>query len=86
MIAIVKSNFNQEVTDALLKGCIDCLNEKSTPFELFEVPGAVETVGFSNKLVATKKLNSSSFLFLGLKLIYFNVIIIYVNFRIYYMI
>jgi 6,7-dimethyl-8-ribityllumazine synthase len=55
MIAIVKSNFNQEVTDALLKGCIDCLNEKSTPFELFEVPGAVETVGFSNKLVATKK-------------------------------
>ena len=55
MIAIVKSNFNQEVTDALLKGCIDCLIEASTPFELFEVPGAVETVGFSNKLVGSKK-------------------------------
>jgi len=55
MIAVVKSNFNQEVTDALLKGCVDCLNETSTAFELFEVPGAVETVGFSTKLVATKK-------------------------------
>ncbi|MEY3560794.1 MAG: 6,7-dimethyl-8-ribityllumazine synthase [Bacteroidota bacterium] len=55
MIAIVKSNFNQEVTDALLTGCVDCLNETSTAFELFEVPGAVETVGFSNKLVAAKK-------------------------------
>lgn len=55
MIAVVKSNFNQEITDALLKGCIDYLKERSTTFELFEVPGAVETVGFSTKLVATKK-------------------------------
>lgn len=55
MIAIVKSNFNQEITDALLKACIDCLEEKLISFQLFQVPGAVETVGFSNKLIATKK-------------------------------
>ena len=55
MIAIVKSNFNQEITDALLKGCIDYLEEKLISFELFQVPGAVETVGLSNKLIATNK-------------------------------
>jgi 6,7-dimethyl-8-ribityllumazine synthase len=55
MIAIVKSNFNQEITDALLKACIDCLEEKLISFQLFQVPGAVETVGLSNKLIATNK-------------------------------
>lgn len=53
MIAIVKADFNQEITGPLLKGCIDYLKEHQAPFELWEVPGAVETVALSKKLMDT---------------------------------
>jgi 6,7-dimethyl-8-ribityllumazine synthase len=53
MIAIVKADFNQEITGPLLKGCVDYLKEQHAPYELWEVPGAVETVALSKKLMDT---------------------------------
>lgn len=53
MIAIVKADFNQEITGPLLKGCIDSLKERKANYELWEVPGAVETVALSKKLMDT---------------------------------
>jgi 6,7-dimethyl-8-ribityllumazine synthase len=55
MIAIIKSNFNKEVTDALQLGCVTALKQAETPYVIFEVPGAVETVGFTKKLLSTQK-------------------------------
>ncbi len=51
MIAIVKANFNQEITDKLLAGCVRALEERSVPYKVFVVPGAVETVGLTRQLL-----------------------------------
>ena len=58
MIAIVKANFNAHITDLLLAGCVETLENKNQHFELFECAGAVETVVFSNKLIQAKKYDS----------------------------
>ena len=58
MIAIIKSQFNSYITDLLEAGCTNYLTEHQLPFTLFECPGAVETVVYANKLIATKKYKS----------------------------
>lgn len=58
MIAIVKAQFNSEITDLLEAGCTDYLNEQNIPFTVFECPGAVETVVYTTKLLATGKYQS----------------------------
>jgi 6,7-dimethyl-8-ribityllumazine synthase len=55
MIAIVKAQFNSEITDLLEVGCTDYLTEQNFPFTVFECPGAVETVVYTTKLLATGK-------------------------------
>jgi len=53
MIAIIKAQFNIEITDLLEKGCTAYLVEQEIPFTIFECPGAVETVVYANKLIQT---------------------------------
>ena len=53
MIAIVKANFNQEITDKLLNGCTAELDGRTIPYKVFVVPGAVETVGITRQLLDT---------------------------------
>ena len=55
MIALVKSEFNAEITNLLEKGCIDYLTGKNTPFVVYTCPGAVETVSYCTNLLHTKK-------------------------------
>jgi len=55
MIAIVKAQFNSHITDLLAAGCTDYLTEQQMPIELFNCPGAVETVVYANKLIHTGK-------------------------------
>ena len=58
MIAIIKAQFNPEITNLLEKGCVDYLTQEKRPFALFECPGAVETVVYANKLISTGKYKS----------------------------
>lgn len=58
MVAIVKAQFNIEITDLLQHGCIEYLQEKNIPFDAFECPGAVETVVYASKLISTGKYKS----------------------------
>jgi 6,7-dimethyl-8-ribityllumazine synthase len=51
MIAIVKSDFNTEITALLLQGCEDQLKILGKPFKTFTCPGAVETVAYSKFLI-----------------------------------
>jgi 6,7-dimethyl-8-ribityllumazine synthase len=53
MIAIVKSNFNQPITDALLTSCKQTLESNGVDYKVFEVPGAIETVGTSKRLLSS---------------------------------
>lgn len=55
MIAVVHSKFNSEITDQLLKGCTDALTEKNVFFKVFSCPGAVETVGYTKKIISSLK-------------------------------
>ena len=55
MRAIVKAQFNSEITDLLEAGCTDYLKEQNVPFKVFECPGAVETVVYTSRLLATYK-------------------------------
>ena len=55
MIAVVQATFNSEITDLLTTGCINQLNATQTPYVLVQCPGAVELVGYSKKLMDTKK-------------------------------
>lgn len=57
MIAIVKANFNIEITDLLLEGCVNHLREEHKEFDLFECPGVVETVIYTKKLISLQKYN-----------------------------
>ena len=47
MIAIIKADFNIEITDLLEKGCATYLTEQQLPFTIFNCPGAIETVVLS---------------------------------------
>ena len=58
MIAIIKSQFNPEITNLLELGCTNYLVEQELPFTIFECPGAVETVVYANKLIHTGKFKS----------------------------
>lgn len=51
MIAIVKAQFNQVITDLLAAGCTQFLDEKNIEYKLFECPGAVETIVYTKKLI-----------------------------------
>ena len=51
MIAIVKSDFNTEITALLLQGCEDQLTTLGKKFKTFTCPGAVETVAYSKFLI-----------------------------------
>lgn len=51
MIAIVKSDFNTEITALLLQGCEDQLTTLGKEFKTFTCPGAVETVAYSKFLI-----------------------------------
>jgi len=51
MIAIVKSNFNKLITDALLNGCVLSLKDSGIVYKVVEVPGAIETVGITKMLM-----------------------------------
>jgi 6,7-dimethyl-8-ribityllumazine synthase len=53
MIAIVKSNFNQPITVALLASCKQTLESNGVDYKVFEVPGAIETVGTSKRLLSS---------------------------------
>jgi 6,7-dimethyl-8-ribityllumazine synthase len=55
MIAVIRSRFNEEITQMLLNGCIKELNVREVSFDLFECPGSVETVGLSKKLADANK-------------------------------
>ncbi|MEY3059602.1 MAG: 6,7-dimethyl-8-ribityllumazine synthase [Bacteroidota bacterium] len=54
MIAIVKSDFNTEITSLLLQGCEEQLNSLGIEFKTFTCPGAVETVAYSKFLIDKK--------------------------------
>lgn len=58
MIAIVTAQFNSHITHLLEAGCTDYLNEKKEQFQVFECPGAVETVTYCTKLMEAKKFES----------------------------
>lgn len=58
MIAIVKANFNAHITDLLLAGCVEELEIQKSAYTLFECAGAVETVVYANRLMATTQYSS----------------------------
>ena len=58
MIAIVKATFNRHITDLLEASCIDYLTEKNIQFQVFECPGAIETVVYSKNILMTNKYNA----------------------------
>ena len=58
MIAIVKAQFNSEITDLLEVGCTEHLTELNIAYTVFECPGAVETVVYTTKILATKRYQS----------------------------
>jgi 6,7-dimethyl-8-ribityllumazine synthase len=51
MIAIIKSDFNTEITGLLLQGCEEQLNSLGIEYKTFTCPGAVETVAYSKFLI-----------------------------------
>lgn len=55
MIAIIKANFNAHITDLLLAGCTEELDNRKEKYTIFECAGAVETVVFANRLMTTTK-------------------------------
>ena len=58
MIAIVRSVFNEEITDKLLEGCVHELIQKNIDHRIFDCPGAIETVGYTKKIVAALNLDA----------------------------
>jgi len=55
MIAIVKSNFNEEITDKLLDSCTNELDTHKIHYVLFKVAGAFEIPFVVKKLLDTNK-------------------------------
>ena len=58
MIAIIKAKFNNHITDLLEVSCVDYLTEKNYEFQVFECPGAIETVVYSKNILMTNKFKS----------------------------
>lgn len=60
-IAIIQSSFNKEVTDGLLQGALQCLQENHVEFrseDLFQAPGAFEIPLLAKKLAQSKRFNA----------------------------
>ncbi len=55
MIAIIRSRFNEKITEDLLTGCKERLTKLGAKYEIFEVPGAAELVFASRKLLDSGK-------------------------------
>ena len=58
MIAIVKSDFNTEITSLLLQGCEEQLQSLGIEYRTFTCPGAVETVAYSKFLIDKNQFES----------------------------
>jgi 6,7-dimethyl-8-ribityllumazine synthase len=58
MIAIVKSDFNTEITSLLLQGCEEQLQSLGIEYKTFTCPGAVETVAYSKFLIDKNQFQS----------------------------
>ncbi len=58
MIAIVKSDFNTEITALLLQGCEEQLQSLGIEYKTFTCPGAVETVAYSKFLIDKNQFQS----------------------------
>lgn len=58
MIAIVKSDFNTEITSLLLQGCEEQLQFLGIEYKTFTCPGAVETVAYSKFLIDKNQFQS----------------------------
>jgi 6,7-dimethyl-8-ribityllumazine synthase len=58
MIAIVKSDFNTEITSLLLQGCEEQLQSLGIEYKTFTCPGAVETVAYSKFLIDKNQFES----------------------------
>jgi 6,7-dimethyl-8-ribityllumazine synthase len=58
MIAIVKSDFNTEITSLLLQGCEEQLQSLGIEYRTFTCPGAVETVSYSKFLIDKNQFES----------------------------
>lgn len=58
MIAIVKSDFNTEITALLLQGCEEQLQSLGIDYKTFTCPGAVETVAYSKFLIDKNQFKS----------------------------
>ena len=68
MITIVKSNFNQQVIDGLLKGCIQALKESGIEKEavsIIEVPGAFEIPYTIKNILSDEKNDVQAIITLG---------------------
>jgi len=63
MIAIIRSTFNEEITEKLLNGCVEALTQQQVDYRVFECPGAVETVGYTKKITAI--LNPAAVIVIG---------------------
>ena len=68
MIAIVKSNFNQQVIDGLLTGCMKALKESGIEKEavsIIEVPGAFEIPYTIKNILSDEKNDVQAIITLG---------------------
>ena len=68
MIAIVKSNFNQQVIDGLLTGCMKALKESGIEKEavsIIEVPGAFEIPYTVKNILSDEKNDVQALITLG---------------------
>tara|TARA_B100000424_G_scaffold229968_1_gene191625 strand:- start:3 stop:419 length:417 start_codon:yes stop_codon:yes gene_type:complete len=68
MIAIVKSNFNQQVIDGLLTGCMKALKESGIEKEavsIIEVPGAFEIPYTVKNILSDEKNDVQAIITLG---------------------
>ena len=68
MIAIIKSNFNQQVIDGLLNGCMQALKESGIEKEavnIIEVPGAFEIPYTVKNILSDEKSEVQAVITLG---------------------
>lgn len=56
-IGIVKSFFNEEITNAQLESAMQCLKEYNIPYDVIEVPGAYEITYALQHMAQTKQYN-----------------------------
>lgn len=57
-ICLVKSNFNREITDKMLKNAVDILNQRHIKYQVIEVFGAFEIPYTMKKAAKDKKIDA----------------------------